>query len=143
MSSILPREGLTLEAICSPFYHTLFQPLVTGPLLYGLLKYPDLLQQWPGLTNLVNQSGIQSVGVLLGLGIVSRVNSWLSRLAVNNYSNDPTWDWKKEVVLLTGGSSGIGAKIAAKLAQGGGCQVIILDLTPPVWRLRMNCLLHL
>lgn len=141
MSSILPREGFTLETFCTPFYHTLFQPLLTGPLLYGLLKYPDVIQQWPGLTKLVIGPAIQSIGVLFGLGILTRVNSWLSRLAVNNYSVNSSWDWKKEIILLTGGSSGIGAKIAAKLAEGGS-QVVILDVNPPSWKLRMRAFLQ-
>lgn len=139
MSSILPREGLTLEAFCSPFYHTLFQPFLTGPLLYGLLKYPDVVQQWSGSASLVNRHGILGVGILFGLGILTRVDGWLSRLAVNNYSSDSTWDWKKEIILLTGGSSGIGAKIATKLAEGGS-QVVILDISPPSWTIRTKCL---
>lgn len=97
-----------------------------------------MIQQWDGLTKLVVRPAIQSVGVLLGLGILTRVNGWLSRLAVNNYSVDSSWDWKKEIILLTGGSSGIGAKVAAKLAEGDS-QVVILDVSPPSWKLRMRC----
>ncbi|EEU37965.1 uncharacterized protein NECHADRAFT_95906 [Fusarium vanettenii 77-13-4] len=67
---------------------------------------------------------------LLALSLLPRLNKWLSRRKVNNYLTDKSWDWKREVVVVTGGSSGIGATIVAKLAQRN-VKVIILDLNGP------------
>ena len=45
---------------------------------------------------------------------------------MNNYSND-VYDWKKEVVVVTGGSDGIGA-IVVKLLAEREVKVAVLDV---------------
>jgi len=72
-------------------------------------------------------STLKVIGILFSLGLLDRLNKWLSRMALNGYTKDPTWNWKKEVIVVTGGSSGIGAKLALKLS-GAGLTVIILDV---------------
>ncbi|VUC38070.1 unnamed protein product [Clonostachys rosea] len=67
---------------------------------------------------------------LLALSLIPRLNRWLTRRKVNNYLTDKSWDWKREVVVVTGGSSGIGAAIVTKLVQKN-VKVIILDLNAP------------
>ncbi|KAH7276241.1 hypothetical protein B0J15DRAFT_558461, partial [Fusarium solani] len=67
---------------------------------------------------------------LLALSLLPRLSKWMSRRKVNNYLTDKSWDWKREVVVVTGGSSGIGATIVAKLARRN-VKVIILDLNGP------------
>jgi hypothetical protein len=64
------------------------------------------------------------------------LNAFLSRRALMNGVRDRTWDWDKEIVLLTGGSSGIGSMIARKLAEKR-VKVIIIDVQPPKAPLRM------
>ncbi|KAJ5603676.1 hypothetical protein N7537_006632 [Penicillium hordei] len=51
-------------------------------------------------------------------------------MALNSFAKDSTWNWKKEVVIVTGGSSGIGAKVASKLGESGST-VIVLDINLP------------
>ena len=58
------------------------------------------------------------------------LNKWLTRRTLNNRVQDPNWDWSKEVVLLTGGSSGIGALVAADLGARG-IKVVNVDRNPP------------
>ncbi|KAF2117938.1 hypothetical protein BDV96DRAFT_644275 [Lophiotrema nucula] len=70
--------------------------------------------------------------------ILGQLNRWYSRRTVNNATSDTTWDWDKEIVLLTGGSSGIGAAIADELAKRA-VKVIIVDVHAPAKsRLRAN-----
>ncbi|KAJ5664047.1 hypothetical protein N7507_004778 [Penicillium longicatenatum] len=57
-----------------------------------------------------------------------RVNKYLSCQALNNGVQD-NFDWKKEIVLVTGGSDGIGAATVQKLAERG-TSVIVLDIRP-------------
>lgn len=53
----------------------------------------------------------------------------LNKGMMNNWKND-VYDWKKEIVVVTGGSDGIGAKIVNLLAERG-IKVVVLDIQPP------------
>ena len=108
-------------------------PLFTGSLLLGLLYYPrqvhSVLPPW--LARIMYSKGlIWTLKVLLFLGVVQPANRYLSRSALNNGAEDTTWDWEKEVVLVTGGSSGIGELVTRKLAERG-VNVIVLDIALP------------
>ncbi|KIW11019.1 hypothetical protein PV08_10318 [Exophiala spinifera] len=72
--------------------------------------------------------GLPLLGVVCGIRALAAVNAWLSQRSLNHYTPNSTWDWKKETVVITGGNSGIGAKIVEKLAARG-VKVIILDIT--------------
>ncbi|KAK6357730.1 hypothetical protein TWF718_002039 [Orbilia javanica] len=56
------------------------------------------------------------------------VSGWFSRKSENNWVEDK-YDWSKELVLITGASSGFGEGIAAKLASGG-TKVVTIDKSP-------------
>lgn len=65
----------------------------------------------------------------LGLPYIAyRLNRYLSRRALNNGVTD-SFDWHKEIILITGGSNGIGAAAAQKLATKG-TKVVVLDILP-------------
>lgn len=48
---------------------------------------------------------------------------------LNNWKND-VYEWDKEIVVVTGGSDGIGAIVVGMLAQKG-VKVVILDVQTP------------
>lgn len=77
------------------------------------------------------------IGGLILLSLTGRWNRWMSRRRTNNYDTDKTWDWKKEIVVITGASSGIGAKVVSKLERDN-VKVIILDLNKPPGRTGMS-----
>ena len=77
------------------------------------------------------RGAIVAAGTIGTAYLVSRgLNSWLTRRALNNRVTDRTWNWSKEVVLVTGGSSGIGAMVAAELGARG-VTVVNVDMNPP------------
>lgn len=75
--------------------------------------------------------------VLLTLTLLPRISSWATRRKENNYVTDGTWDWTKEIVVVTGGSSGIGWNITSRLAARG-VKVIVLDIVEPQERLGVS-----
>ncbi|GJC80639.1 dehydrogenase RED2 [Colletotrichum liriopes] len=81
---------------------------------------------------------VQAAAVTLCLlGLLPRVNKWLSQRRANNYVADESWDWSKEIIVVTGGSSGIGAKIVEML-ENRNIKTIILDLNPPATKTGRN-----
>ena len=62
----------------------------------------------------------------LALGVLSKVSNWLDDAVINNWSND-VYDWTKEVVVVTGGSDGIG-KVVVQLLAEKGIKVAVLDV---------------
>lgn len=68
--------------------------------------------------------------VLLTLALLPSISSWATQRKENNYVTDGTWDWTKEIVVVTGGSGGIGWNITYRLAARG-VKVIVLDIVEP------------
>jgi all-trans-retinol dehydrogenase (NAD+) len=127
----LPREGLTLEALASPL-KILFQPLFACGLFLISSWQSEKSNWWSGSIHFANDHGSQKwCAVLLGAGIIYQTNKWLSRRYLNAFTENSRWDSTKELVVITGGSSGIGAAVTSRLANDG-TKVIILDIQPPL-----------
>lgn len=71
---------------------------------------------------------------------LSALNSYISHQSQNNWVRLGPWDPSKELVVLTGGCSGIGKHILEDLTKLD-VKVIILDIQDPNLELRMS--LHL
>jgi all-trans-retinol dehydrogenase (NAD+) len=80
-----------------------------------------------------------AAGSLVGYFALKSLNATLSRRAANNNTVDRTWNWDRELVVVTGGSSGIGAAIVAKFVARN-IKVIILDLNPPQYQRKLAVL---
>lgn len=134
-----PREGLTLEYLFRPF-GILLHPVVSASLLFASIKKPDATKQFVhAITKSdVSLDSIRTVlKILLTTVTVFKLNKYLSRLALNNFVTDRSWDWQREIVVCTGGASGIGKHVVDELA-GRGIQVVILDINPPKIHLPPN-----
>lgn len=111
-----------------------FNPYISGPLLFLVTRNSSAVQET--LHRYLSEQNIILVTkwlkYLLGLGILSRVNRMLSRRADDKWvrGNDrKAWNWPNEVVVVTGGSNGIGARVSEILAKKG-VKVAVLDVQP-------------
>ncbi|KAF2007926.1 NAD(P)-binding protein [Amniculicola lignicola CBS 123094] len=117
----LAREGVTQDTIGRLLSLTLLNPALTLPLLL-LARYT---QQGKDLSS-GHASLLKHVKTAVYLGIASKVSGWLDQKVSNNFSND-TYDWNKEVVIVTGGSDGIG-KVVVHLLAERGIKVAVMDV---------------
>lgn len=75
-----------------------------------------------------HERAFHNLKALLWLGSASHINCFLDSAVANNWVND-TYDWAKEIVVVTGGNDGIGV-IVVKLLAERGIKVAVLDVQP-------------
>lgn len=75
-----------------------------------------------------------AAGLFLAFKSLRKLSAWYTKRTVNNHVHDPTWDWSREIVVVTGGSSGIGAVVVSRFAKKG-IKVLILDRNLPPTKL--------
>jgi hypothetical protein len=117
----LAREGVTSDTIGRLLKLTVLNPALTLPLL--------LLGRYTTRGNiLAEQHGaiFKHLKTIVGLGLLKSVTAWLDDAVLNNWTND-TYVWSKEIVVVTGGSDGIG-KIVVQLLAERGIKVAVLDV---------------
>ena len=110
-------------------------PAATGLLLFALTLGPASLREklTQHLSPVALRRTINVLKAIFALGLIRRVNSRLNEWALHQYrwrrSSTETWDWPKEIAVVSGGSSGIGAALVKKLAYKN-IKVIVLDVNP-------------
>jgi hypothetical protein len=100
---------------------TAFNPALTLPLL--------LLARYTTQGNAIasdHASLFKYLRPLVGLGVLAKASAWLDNAVTNNWSQD-TYVWSREVVVVTGGSDGIG-KVVVHLLAEKGIKVAVLDV---------------
>lgn len=107
----------------------------------------DLVQQYtqsalarlpePAQELLRNPLTQKALALLLALGLLGKLNRWVSQCSLNNWTCAQRWQSSRELVLLTGGSSGIGKQVMEDLAKTG-VRVVILDVNDPNFQLPAN-----
>lgn len=131
----MQRKGLSLERVYKAFEASALQPLFTIPVLAYILRQPDqfksLLARNLGTVPAGTVQAVKNtLGVLAVLGLIIRSSKWLSKRAANNWTVDKTFDPAKEIVVVTGGSQGLGLAITQSFAARG-VRVAVLDKHKP------------
>lgn len=126
---------LSLEGIYNAFESIALQPILTVPALAYIVVWPDkiqsLLVQHSSISSKLEVSTVKKcLQILTAVGVIIRLNRYLSRKAANNWVADKTFDPKREIVLVTGGSAGLGLAIAQSFAARG-VKVVAIDKDEP------------
>ncbi|KAL8906849.1 MAG: hypothetical protein Q9207_001776 [Kuettlingeria erythrocarpa] len=119
----LPREGFTADVILRLVKNTALNPSLTVP-LYLLGHYTRRGQELAAGHDLA----LNRLKLLLYAGIVRWVNNFLSNASVDNWTTS-NYDWNQEIVVVTGGSDGLGKLVSLLLAERGA-KIAILDIQP-------------
>ncbi|MCJ1430822.1 hypothetical protein MMC27_000172 [Xylographa pallens] len=123
----LPREGFTADVLQSIIQKTVLNPVLTLPLLL-LARYVR-----KGEYTVTHALALERLKICVYLGLARWANGFLNRGALNNWTTD-SWDWEKELVVITGGSDGIG-KVLVQLFATLNAQILILDIQEPTFEL--------
>ena len=133
-----PPKQSPLSLLTAPIRLVTSDPRVTGPLLLAILYYPEKLKSivparlFPYLTS---TAFVRALRIFLGFAIIRKINSRLSQYQLNNGKGSAKFVKSQEVVLISGGSSGIGKLMAEGFAKIG-VKVVTVDLNPPKEALR-------
>ncbi|KAL8733443.1 MAG: hypothetical protein Q9166_002069 [cf. Caloplaca sp. 2 TL-2023] len=107
--------GLTADVLLRVFKNTALNATLTLPILI-LSRYSQRGRKLA----IGHELALDRLKVLVYIGNFRWINNW----------NRSTYEWNKEIVVITGGSDGIG-KLVALLFQGTGVKVTILDVQSP------------
>lgn len=122
-------------------------PIITGSLLLALTRGSPKLQSTllrPFDNNILSKNratrlatAVTVLKVLFSLGLINRINKFLNYCAFNNWyihpnrRPGPAWQFggvgDKEIVLITGGCSGIGAQLVRDFA--GKAKIVVVDIS--------------
>ncbi|KAK6340602.1 hypothetical protein TWF696_008927 [Orbilia brochopaga] len=120
--SVIPREGFVMDAVINFVRKFILNPKLTLP-IFLFLRYTRRGQDFAA----DHQRLFTAIRKFLLWGIIYRINRHLSRGARNNWIQDPSWTWSKEIAVVTGGSGGIGGLVVKGLAEKG-IKVVVLDV---------------
>ncbi|KEQ78488.1 NAD(P)-binding protein [Aureobasidium pullulans EXF-150] len=70
------------------------------------------------------------------LGILLKLHDFLNDQILNNWNNADSWDWNQEIVVVTGGCSGIGLSIVEQLLlRNAQTTIVIVDYVKPLFEI--------
>ncbi|PWN52379.1 NAD(P)-binding protein [Violaceomyces palustris] len=127
--------GFNIDTFVLLLNLTVFRPLLSLSylLLYvswrrGIFDVPPIFDDWFQS----HQSVAWSLAIFSLSVVTFNLSNYLSYWVSNRSSLAPLRskaDWNRELVVITGGASGIGAQLAQRCAQRG-CKVVTLDVRP-------------
>lgn len=121
--------GFTADVVQRVIQNTILNPVLTLP-LWILSRYTFRGQGYA----LDHPTAVKRLKLLIFLGIARWIHNILNDRALNNWKT-ANFDWKKELVVVTGGSDGIGKQLVLLFASRN-IKVVILDIQPPTFTLR-------
>jgi len=120
---LLPREGFCADVVVRLIRQTALNPALILPLVL-LARFTKKGQD----LSILHPGAAKNLSTLLYFGLARWASSWLSEKTRNNWVKDE-YDWKREIVLVTGGAGGIGGRVV-KLFEEMGVKVVVLDVQP-------------
>lgn len=121
--TIITRPGFTADVVGSVTKKTALNPAITLPLLlFARYTYKGQFLARG------HETALRRLKLLLYLGLARWFNGILNRGVLDNWQSD-NYDWSKEIVVVTGGSDGIGKKTVMLFAEKG-IKVVVLDVQP-------------
>lgn len=131
----LPREGFYIDYLVLWFRATILNPYLAA-LVWASVELGSRAIQKTANTTVYRWPFQTWYGFLLPtltlLGSLLEIHDFLNDRILNNWTDDDSWDWNKEVVVVTGGCSGIGLSIVEQLLlRNTQTTIVIVDYVKP------------
>lgn len=128
------REGLTIDWVARVVRKSVLNPTLVAPIVLALFAAEKNGQLAAHVSRAALSKSKNAGLASLILGTALCINSYLNRQSQNNWTAPSQWDWKKEIVVITGGSNGFGARMAQMLLERNAeTTIVILDFAPLRW----------
>lgn len=135
----LPREGFVIDYVAQLLRKTLLHP--SSIFLAALLVFNTKLHIFPLPDTAI--SLVWLIYTLAGVSLALNVTEYLNDGTANNWMPAAQVNWTNEIVVITGGSSGIGASLAQRLHKNRPqATIVIVDYTNPTWTIPPGSRIH-
>lgn len=130
---LLPREGFTADFLGRIVRSSILNPIISIPLALSIHWGSSNDSIPPGWRPILEQTRVFTY-FLATCGALLHATEFLNTQYQNNWTSSSNWDWREEIVVITGGSSGIGASLAQQLhARNPHTNIVIIDYVPLTW----------
>ncbi|PKS08182.1 hypothetical protein jhhlp_005458 [Lomentospora prolificans] len=132
----LSREGFTIDVVGRVLRKSVLNPALAIPLALAIrLGFPGTLGSNSGETLRNLERARRWLYALAACSILLNTTDFLNRQLHNNWTAKSEWDWdNREIIVITGGSSGIGATLAQQLLdRNPNTRIVIVDFAPLGW----------
>ncbi|OLN83424.1 Short-chain dehydrogenase/reductase family 16C member 6-like protein 2 [Colletotrichum chlorophyti] len=128
------REGFTVDVVVRWLRKSLLNPYLSIPLATFLALLSAKKDGAIELSSIQAGNAYRMVFFAALASAVLSTTEYLNKWAANNWVADDSWDFDKEVIVVTGGSSGIGASIIKHiLSRSPQANIVVVDLAPLSW----------
>ncbi|KAJ6438987.1 short-chain dehydrogenase [Purpureocillium lavendulum] len=136
----LPREGFVVDYVARLLRSSLLHPHLILPtaVLTSCAKLELSLIPVPRLPVLA-----WLIYTLAAVTLLLNATEYLNDGTANNWTPSANINWNDEIIVVTGGSSGIGASLVLRLhAERPQSTIVVVDYTPPTWTLPSGARIH-
>ncbi|KAF3807889.1 Short-chain dehydrogenase/reductase family 16C member 6 [Colletotrichum gloeosporioides] len=137
------REGFTVDVIAQWVRKSVLNPFLSIPIAAGLAVAAAQGHGAIGISG-VKPENVRKLAYIAALAsLVLSTTEYLNKWSANNWVTDNKWDWDREIIVVTGGSSGIGASIIKHIfARNPKATIVVVDLAPLSWEPPKGSKLH-
>jgi all-trans-retinol dehydrogenase (NAD+) len=86
--------------------------------------------------SILHSTAFSRIKTLFYFGLARWISNYFDAGVLDNWTKD-TYDWNKEIVLITGGAGGIGGGVV-KILSEKGVKVVVLDVIPMTFEACMS-----